>query len=708
MSGELKQTREHWAIASATLGLYQYGADYQQWLDDDKPLTASAAQALLAAQGYWDGSDTLQAIQALHEKGARYGYQQLVDILYGENANPTKFTEAHPHLVNEIAVIQQLQGAYDGDGTDPCSLLGYDLGRYIALNLIAISAGYLNADSTWENAIIPAAKRLQTTFSDWLHLARNQLFGEKYDNADNYDTRKEQTKVMQTTVWTALPWNLDQDDASALDLSTPPPVETTVTADVESVPENSVAKPWALAANAIIFMSKKQPFDTLEDNREKAEALARDYLESWNIDSKEDWQHQYNWLIHKGGHRASFSHIAGVIAHFSEAEYAKFLSLNETLKSEIEAVKTYYTAEAGEKPGIAWDLCRAIGMTRWSYQAGYIDEAEAWEHIMPVARRLQATFSSFIELGKAFLAGQACWIPDADREEFRKIMLDLEYDRFLAWHTIPWDTSLGSDDDDIAPADYRHYRYYGNLRHITTDHWQEGNTTPQTWALACNGILFGVHENPLGGLDDHPHAPFPEQNYQDVLEDSWGIGDKDNLLKQLTSLSADGGHRKGFKKLADKIDNCVTEEDLEALIEKNPDWKKEIKIVKNSYKSLGENGILAWDYCRYIALCRWGYLAGYIDANEAWEYILPVARMLQQRFKSWDDIGENYMLGREYWDPDMSEDTFNEFMGEFNRLKYQPQSYWLQLPFDLDLGEGDVHDPDAKPKREVEAFNPMA
>ena len=55
---------------------------------------------------------------------------------------------------------------------------------------------------------------------------------------------------------------------------------------------------------------------------------------------------------------------------------------------------------------------RAVLVARWGYAAGYISEAEAWNYIVPLAQRIQRTFSSWQELGDDYLAGRFTWNPN--------------------------------------------------------------------------------------------------------------------------------------------------------------------------------------------------------------------------------------------------------------------------------------------------------
>ncbi len=62
-----------------------------------------------------------------------------------------------------------------------------------------------------------------------------------------------------------------------------------------------------------------------------------------------------------------------------------------------------------DKSRMGWDYPRAILLCRWSVDAGYLSEAEAWDKIMPAARRLQSKYTSWARLGEAYLVGRAGW-----------------------------------------------------------------------------------------------------------------------------------------------------------------------------------------------------------------------------------------------------------------------------------------------------------
>ena len=65
---------------------------------------------------------------------------------------------------------------------------------------------------------------------------------------------------------------------------------------------------------------------------------------------------------------------------------------------------------------------------------------------------------------------------------------------------------------------------------------------------------------------------------------------------------------------------------------------------------------LGWDYNRALSQLANFYLAGYYTLEEALDYSLNIAEMIQTSFDSWDDYMESYFTGYEYWAEESSEE----------------------------------------------------
>lgn len=56
-----------------------------------------------------------------------------------------------------------------------------------------------------------------------------------------------------------------------------------------------------------------------------------------------------------------------------------------------------------------------------------------------------------------------------------------------------------------------------------------------------------------------------------------------------------------------------------------------------------------WDYSRAEELLAQAYCVGWIGIDEYLEYAVPIGRMIQNRFSSWDEFGDNYLTGYMTW-----------------------------------------------------------
>jgi hypothetical protein len=76
---------------------------------------------------------------------------------------------------------------------------------------------------------------------------------------------------------------------------------------------------------------------------------------------------------------------------------------------------------------------------------------------------------------------------------------------------------------------------------------------------------------------------------------------------------------------------------------------------------------------------------GYFTEEEAWEKIMPAARMLRQHFSSWKELGENYLIGREYWSYRVTKANGTQYKNIVHKLLQDPASPWNLCPWNIDL-----------------------
>ncbi|MBV9462733.1 MAG: DUF1266 domain-containing protein [Verrucomicrobiae bacterium] len=209
-------------------------------------------------------------------------------------------------------------------------------------------------------------------------------------------------------------------------------------------------------------------------------------------------------------------------------------------------------------------------------------------------------------------------------------------------------------------------------------------TPAQGWALATVAISNqqnGYSHYVLGG-----ESPTPRSRLGALLglKAWWGITSREQALDVMDWLLTEGHHAE-YDRLAITLGNA-TPAQIDQILEKTQSDSQaaaKIRFVQENRAKLGNKGIIAWDLCRYIQVAEISYLAGYINADEAWEKIWPAARQIQQTFGSWDEMGQNYLAGRAFWSGEP-----NPRLDYIYKLLINPQdphSPWVKYTWSTDL-----------------------
>ena len=172
----------------------------------------------------------------------------------------------------------------------------------------------------------------------------------------------------------------------------------------------------------------------------------------------------------------------------------------------------------------------------------------------------------------------------------------------------------------------------------------------QKWALATAAIpkkASGLELDVLGGCEaneDYVEA------IRGTLDADWEITDNRGAIMTISWLK-DHGHREEFDLLLHDVSQL---DDLEfgrlmSKYTKQPEIKKQLKLVYSNKNTLGNSSIIGWDYCRLVYLAEFCYIAGYLTEEETWQEIMPAAKVIQSAFSSWKELSDNYLLGRKFW-----------------------------------------------------------
>ncbi len=214
---------------------------------------------------------------------------------------------------------------------------------------------------------------------------------------------------------------------------------------------------------------------------------------------------------------------------------------------------------------------------------------------------------------------------------------------------------------------------------------KEPSAKAKAWALASDALLPVSNGAALDKLE-YKFAPYLKYESKTALAEWWGVASREELLDMLKWLE-DEGHRAGFDKIAKALEAPKEQANAAFLadLSKSQDGAWSRSIVEKHREKVGKKSILAWDLGREITIIRQGYSAGYVTEKEAWALILPVARKLQATFDSWADLGENYLIGRDFWSEERAKGEGKQFEYLYKNLLNDPASPWKTIPWDTKL-----------------------
>lgn len=180
-------------------------------------------------------------------------------------------------------------------------------------------------------------------------------------------------------------------------------------------------------------------------------------------------------------------------------------------------------------------------------------------------------------------------------------------------------------------------------------------TPEQQFGLAVSAILTemnGHRHDCLHG--DKPGLSLKSQALE-ILSSYWDIHSPEQLEETLQWLS-EKGHREEYEVMHGAITNAGPISDpLELLTEEavkqmsageRKEFQRQAACVA-TYRQK-HSSILAWDLCRLVSVARFGAGAGYLTEAEAWRWIRAAAWKLRLAYDSWQEMSDNYLVGREF------------------------------------------------------------
>jgi ankyrin repeat protein len=218
---------------------------------------------------------------------------------------------------------------------------------------------------------------------------------------------------------------------------------------------------------------------------------------------------------------------------------------------------------------------------------------------------------------------------------------------------------------------------------------------PQAWALAIEAMYClrdGTNFHSLTIDDPYHQEEEPNEKQQFIrssLADKEGIENKADLLNKLKSLLSTGDRAAGLKE--GKRLAKMSDADFDAYVGKLGDAEAVVqaKAERKSFLRWKSRSGLAFDLCYCVRLVSYGAAAGYLNSDEAWPLLAPVAQMAQQNFGSWEEFGENFLDGREIVKKER--DPVLAACVKMLCNPKDPNSPWNECPWDTDLTAGNTY-----------------
>lgn len=181
-------------------------------------------------------------------------------------------------------------------------------------------------------------------------------------------------------------------------------------------------------------------------------------------------------------------------------------------------------------------------------------------------------------------------------------------------------------------------------KEVTVDYNEDETSNLGPWARAMGSVLIYLNDGSPYYFGGYQITEDNKAAAVNILAGSWKINSRLDLLKQINKLLKTGD-RTNYRKEAGEM-NAMSKKQLKrAMKQLSGDLLIHYQMVQYNWENWKNNGLLAWDMCRVSHLVQWGYIAGYLNREEAQALIEPAAVKLKKHFSNWDDVQNNWMDG---------------------------------------------------------------
>jgi ankyrin repeat protein len=203
-------------------------------------------------------------------------------------------------------------------------------------------------------------------------------------------------------------------------------------------------------------------------------------------------------------------------------------------------------------------------------------------------------------------------------------------------------------------------------------------TPAQRWDLAISAVYTqrnGLSPNILGGGD-----PDWGGEAREILSDEWAIKNKPQLLYRVNILRRSS---RSYYLREGALLNRMPEFEFLILWFFSGTRANEFTALRENYNRWGNRIGLAGNLCRATNLVNLGYAAGFINQQDAWALLDPLARQTQSGFTSWHEMCDNFLDAREIWSGEA--DPRIDACGDLLCNAKDANSPWNQIPWSTDI-----------------------
>jgi hypothetical protein len=208
-------------------------------------------------------------------------------------------------------------------------------------------------------------------------------------------------------------------------------------------PPLTTAQAWAVAVGAMYAQyTGRNPHLLGGEDVPDIWEVRRDLKTTWDATDRNSFQRALVALRDQG-YGTDYRRQGRLMAALSDDAPETEAATSPYTETQLEMIQGGYR-KWGDRLGLTWDLCRYINLVGLGFDAGYLNEKEAWNDIMPAAREVQANFHSWREMSDNFLNGRIIW-NDGLNQQFENCvgLLLNPADANSVWNQLPWKTDLG-------------------------------------------------------------------------------------------------------------------------------------------------------------------------------------------------------------------------------------------------------------------------